>query len=533
MVVPTPGRNVGAFARDRASLQFGAAPLMSQGAQFFAIARATAPDAAPHRLIGVCELLLAAGATRLEDLRDVEESDVTGLDALSPRHRRVATQLITAANSPAAPARSRSRGRDAAPRARAAPPARPAIVKGGSAPGADSSSDSASSSSSTSSTQPRSARAGVSAPPKRAAGARAARPIAARFDDAARLAQDFVPPAVGPRAALSAVAARGAPLSWCTQARASAVLGSNIRSLGSVRSALRLYLSFAKARGLEGKEFPVSRAELAVFSGLFRSEHTFANYVCHLRTISVAFGFTVAALEASFVKRIKHAVAKRTSFVPRPKSFVRRDFIERILTLASEGRVGRRLALLFALAYIFLLRLPSEALIISVSSSGAFDVAAPASVVVTESALGLRLARRKNAERPTTWWRRCWCASSRISCPVHAIGPCLASGDRDRPLFAGITSAAATEGLRDALSKAGVVNAYAYTTHAMRRGHAWDLLVGGSTVGEIKRAGGWKSGAFLRYLPADELECIAALEAHGALAPLLEESAGQRPLSHT
>ena len=530
MVVPTPGRNVGAFARDRASLQFGAAPLMSQGAQFFAIARATAPDAAPHRLIGVCELLLAAGATRLEDLRDVEESDVTGLDALSPRHRRVATQLITAANSPAAPARSRSRGRDAAPRARAAPPARPAIVKGGSAPGADSSSDSASSSSST---QPRSARAGVGAPPKRAAGARAARPIAARFDDAARLAQDFVPPAVGPRAALSAVAARGAPLSWCTQARASAVLGSNIRSLGSVRSALRLYLSFAKARGLEGKEFPVSRAELAVFSGLFRSEHTFANYVCHLRTISVAFGFTVAALEASFVKRIKHAVAKRTSFVPRPKSFVRRDFIERILTLASEGRVGRRLALLFALAYIFLLRLPSEALIISVSSSGAFDVAAPASVVVTESALGLRLARRKNAERPTTWWRRCWCASSRISCPVHAIGPCLASGDRDRPLFAGITSAAATEGLRDALSKAGVVNANAYTTHAMRRGHAWDLLVGGSTVGEIKRAGGWKSGAFLRYLPADELECIAALEAHGALAPLLEESAGQRPLSHT
>lgn len=510
---------------------------MSQGAQFFASARTTAPDAAPHRLIRVCELLVAAGATHLGDLRDIEVSDVPGLDELSPRHRRVATQLITAAGATRpralgalpARARSRSRGRDAAPRARAAPPARSALVEGGSASGADSSSDSESSSSSA---QPRSAHPGAGAPPERAAGARVARPIAARFDQAARLAQDFVPPAVGPRAALSAVAARGAPPSWCTQARASAVLGSNIRSLGSVRSALRLYIRFAKARGLEGKEFPVSRAELAVFSGLFRSEHTFANYVCHLRTISVAFGFTVEALEASYVKRIKHAVAKRTSFVPRPKTFVRRDFIERILTLASEGRVGRRFALLYALAYIFLLRLPSEALIISVSSSGDFDAAAPASVVVTESALGLRLARRKNAERPTTWWRRCWCASSRISCPVHAIGACLASGARDRPLFAGITSAAATEGLRDALSKAGVVNANAYTTHAMRRGHAWDLLVGGSTVGEIKRAGGWKSAAFLRYLPADELECIAALEAHGALAPLLEEGADQRPLSH-
>ena len=99
--------------RDRASLQLGlvgVAPQMSQGAQFFAIARATAPDAAPHRLISVCELLLAAGAQRLEDLRDVEESDVTGLDALSPRHRRVATQLITAANRPAAFVRSNGQG---------------------------------------------------------------------------------------------------------------------------------------------------------------------------------------------------------------------------------------------------------------------------------------------------------------------------------------------------------------------------------------------------------------------------------------
>ncbi|CAK0903913.1 unnamed protein product, partial [Prorocentrum cordatum] len=262
--------------------------------------------------------------------------------------------------------------------------------------------------------------------------------------------------------------------------RASVVPGSNVRSVGGARSALRLHVKCAEARSLEGKEFLVSRAEFAVFSGLFRSERAFANYVCHLRAVSFAFGFAAEALEESVVKRIKHAVAKRTSFVPRPKTFVLRGLIERVLTLATEGRVGRRLALLFALAYKFLLRLPSEALIISVSSCGAFDAAAPASVVVAGAALSLWLARRKNKGRPATWWRRCWCASLRISCPVHASGPCLASGARDCPLSAGIASAAATE-----------VNANVYATRAMRRGHAWDLLVGGSTVGEIKRAGGW------------------------------------------
>ena len=213
-----------------------------------------------------------------------------------------------------------------------------------------------------------------------------------------------------------------------------------------------------------------------------------------------ALGFSVEALEAPVARRIKHAV-----------------------------RVDPRLALLSALAHAFLPRLPSEALVISVCSASEFDAAALASVVVTESVLGLRLARRKTDGRPATWWHRRWCASSQISCPVHASGQRLASGARGRLLFSGTSSAAATEGLRDALSKAGVRGARARASRAMRRGHAWGLLVGDATIGEIKRAGGWKSSAFLRYLPADELECIAALEARGVLAPQFEGSADQRP----
>ena len=69
-------------------------------------------------------------------------------------------------------------------------------------------------------------------------------------------------------------------------------------------------------------------------------------------------------------------------------------------------------------------------------------------------------------------------------------------------------------GLRDALRSLGVPNAAAYRSHDLRRGHAEDLRLGGATLGEILRAGDWRSPAFLAYLDAEQLERDRTVEAH-------------------
>ena len=59
-----------------------------------------------------------------------------------------------------------------------------------------------------------------------------------------------------------------------------------------------------------------------------------------------------------------------------------------------------------------------------------------------------------------------------------------------------------------------IVDAPKYRTQDLRRGHAQDLLESGATLGEILRAGQWRSPAFLKYLDLESLEQDAVVEAH-------------------
>ena len=79
-------------------------------------------------------------------------------------------------------------------------------------------------------------------------------------------------------------------------------------------------------------------------------------------------------------------------------------------------------ALLFLLAYVFLLRLPSEALPVRLTSGGA-HVEGQAVLEVREGSLELRLWRRKNRPEGSTLTRGCWCRESRATCPLHVLGP--------------------------------------------------------------------------------------------------------------
>ena len=62
------------------------------------------------------------------------------------------------------------------------------------------------------------------------------------------------------------------------------------------------------------------------------------------------------------LKRAKTAVLKRGSFIPRQKLFIGRHMVQDIVLNATETGRGMAFAMLYLISYVFLLRLPSEAL---------------------------------------------------------------------------------------------------------------------------------------------------------------------------
>ena len=112
--------------------------------------------------------------------------------------------------------------------------------------------------------------------------------------------------------------------------------------------------------------------------------------------------------------------------------------------------------------------------------------------------------------------------SSVCVCVCHCQEHCAALCFVDRSLpggtapFAQFGAARALGDLRQVLQTLEVENALAYGTHAMRRGHAQDLLQSGAGLVQILRAGEWRSAAFKEYLHAEQLEAGAVMEAHYA-----------------
>jgi hypothetical protein len=174
--------------------------------------------------------------------------------------------------------------------------------------------------------------------------------------------------------------------------------------------------------------------------------------------------------------------------------------------------------MLFLATYVFLLRLPSEALPMVRGGDGFCEQGRQSVVSLIEGKLVLKLARRKNLPHGSVLTRSCWCASCKATCPVHVLGKFLMEFCPGDAPFAGISAGTALSLLRNLLEWLEVSNVTSYRTHDLRRGHAKDLQVSGASLAEILAAGQWRSPAFLQYLDIEQLEHDAVVEAH------LEES---------
>ena len=325
----------------------------------------------------------------------------------------------------------------------------------------------------------------------------------------------------GPRAELRNLRRRldsqGGPVSvaeWLSSARAAALLGACPRSIASFKSGVAAWFAFAReALALHGRELPPSADGLLAWSLLFRSDQTFSNYVSHVKLACQVCGLPVDVFRDTPLRRAKCAIRKRGAFLPRAPLFIREDTVCAILNCSSARHESAVFAHLFLVTYVFLLRLPSEALGISFDGV-AFRQGAEASLILCDGLLQLKLARRKNKQFGSVLQRACWCARSTATCPVHALGAWFAGLPVGTRPFADISAGSSLSTLRFSLGQLGVRDAALYRTHDLRRGHALDLQQRGGTLREILQAGEWSSPAFLSYLDMTQLELGAVVEAH-------------------
>ena len=201
---------------------------------------------------------------------------------------------------------------------------------------------------------------------------------------------------LGPRGALKRVMAtvksEEEKSAFVQRARLDAILGSCLASMPSVRSGVRCYLAFADALGhKEGMYMPPHLDMLLTWSTLFRSVGTFSNYLGHVKTACLLIGVSTGVFEGTAIRRSKEAVRKRCIAGQRPKKWIQLTLLEKVVGWCErqDTNLAKTLALLFVIAYVFLLRLPSEALPIATGNVGG-----PACLYLDGDELVLRLEKR-------------------------------------------------------------------------------------------------------------------------------------------
>ena len=105
-----------------------------------------------------------------------------------------------------------------------------------------------------------------------------------------------------------------------------------------------------------------------------RCKDTFSNYLGYLRVGCLIDEVTTVAFDDPAVKRSRSSIKKRRNFKKRPKLFVRRPVIHKIMQscLVNES-FEENYGTLYLITYVFLLRVPSEALPIVRGGNGVAD----------------------------------------------------------------------------------------------------------------------------------------------------------------
>ena len=229
--------------------------------------------------------------------------------------------------------------------------------------------------------------------------------------------------------------------------------------------------------GSEDAGWPPAVDDLVKWSHMFQSIGTFCNYegkhfccvrfiynsACDLqgyvRTACLALGIRAILSDEPVLRRAKGAIIKRMMSSPRPKRFIQRTCLYNMVDGVRKDIESQSYAMLWLVAYSFMLRVPSEALPMKRGGDGTTGC----SVIVAESdkCIALHLASRKNRQNGSVVRRFCTCkqeeAGSHPLCVVHTLWNDFFAHMQpgDQP-WAVITPGAVNQHLRVTLSKLGV-----------------------------------------------------------------------------
>jgi len=259
----------------------------------------------------------------------------------------------------------------------------------------------------------------------------------------------------------------------------------------------------------EKHAFPPLLQDVLGWSNTFRCLRTFSNYLGYLRSACYALGCDAPPVGNPALRAAMNGIAKRSVFQARDKMFIDRVMLCNMVNAVKQGWEDIRMASLWLITYIFLLRMPSEALLACKGNPSDSGTETQQTLVWREGdEICVRILRRKNRQQGSgTMRRQCTCQGSALMCAVHGLWERfwenLADGTQP---WADISPGYARMRLRKVLQRLSVPDAQKYGTHAFRRGHAEDLRKRGCALSEILRAGQWKSSAFMTYLDEAALD---------------------------
>ena len=179
-----------------------------------------------------------------------------------------------------------------------------------------------------------------------------------------------------------------------------------------------------KSLGSVSAGFPPTVDGILAWSNFFKCVGTFSNYVGYVRSACCALDVQCPPAGETAIQRAKVTIVKRMVESPRPRMFIQRALVKRLIADASVSVDALRFAMLWLASYVFLLRVPSEAL--GMIRGGDDYIAKPGeqSVLFLDEGTGelcLRLHRRKNRPQGSLLKRVCCCKGSTEICPVHVL----------------------------------------------------------------------------------------------------------------
>ena len=196
-----------------------------------------------------------------------------------------------------------------------------------------------------------------------------------------------------------------------------------------VSPGVRNYMKFAtQAFGDVSLGFPPTLDSILAWSSIFRNVGTFSNYVGYVNGACLALDVPCPSTCDPAIRRSKMTIVKKmVESSSRPRHFIQRAMVKQLVATASESHVAQLYAMLWRASYVFLLRVPSEALMMR--RGGENVTTGPnewqKSVLFFDestSELCLKLHRRKNKERGSVLKRVCSCSSGTPElCPVHVL----------------------------------------------------------------------------------------------------------------